>query len=118
VIFGEYILRTASQDEPGRWTRRLVGFVAITSGLIIHGTHLKGGIYLQNVLGAFKLVVLAVVISSGAAAWSGHLPGPRPDNFTHIFKGSTTSASSLSLSLYKVSFTFLLTLFLLKLILS
>jgi hypothetical protein len=118
VIFGEYILRTAYQDEPGRWTRRLVGFVAITSGLIIHGTHLKGGIYVQNILGAFKLVVLAVVIFSGAVAWSGHLPGPRPNNFTDVFNGSTTSASSLSLGLYKVSFTFFVTSFLSGLILS
>jgi hypothetical protein len=103
VIFGEYVLRAAHQDSPGQWTRRLVGFAALTFGFLLHGINLRWGLHAQNFLGVFKIFVLAIIVLSGGLALGGYLPGPRPDNFHHIFEGTTASASSISLSLYKVA---------------
>lgn len=106
IVFGEYILRAANQENPGQWTRRLVGFAGITFAFLLHGTNVRAGLYLQNVLGIFKFVVLLVVIIAGFVALGGHMAVPKPDNFTNAFEGTTASASSFCLSLYNVIWSY------------
>ncbi|KAE9406925.1 high affinity methionine permease [Gymnopus androsaceus JB14] len=109
LVFGEYILKAANL-EPGRWTLRLVGFACITFAFLLHGTAMKWGLWLQNGLGAFKFIVLMVVVCAGFAALSGHVEtgtGEKPRNFDHPFEGTTASASSLCLSLYNVIWSYM-----------
>jgi len=101
IIFGEYILKAASQD-PGRWTLRFVGFGCVTFALIIHGTALKWGLRLQNLLGILKILVLVVVVGTGFVALSGNMEIEKPRNFENIFEGTTRSPSSFCLALYNV----------------
>lgn len=101
LVFGEYILRAANV-EPGRWTLRLVGFACVTFAMVLHGTALKWGLRLQNVLGIFKIIILVFIIITGFVALGGHLRIEKPHNFTNAFEGTTASASSFCLSLYNV----------------
>jgi amino acid transporter len=102
VVCGEYILRAANQDNPGQWTRRLIGFGAITIAFILHGTSVRTGLYVQNILGASKLILLVFVAATGLYALQGPLQVEKPDNFSHIWEGTTASMSSFCLSLYNV----------------
>ncbi|KAF8149114.1 high affinity methionine permease [Crassisporium funariophilum] len=106
LVFGEYILRAANV-EPARWTLRLVGFACISFAFLLHGTALKWGLRLQNVLGIFKIFVLLFVIVTGFVALSGRMKVPKPDNFTNAFEGTTASASSFCLSLYNVIWSYI-----------
>lgn len=107
IVFGEYILRAANQESPGQWTRRLIGFAAITFTFLIHGTRVRWGLWLQNVLGTLKVIILVFVIITGFIALGGHLKVPKPDNFSNAFEGTTASASSFCLSLYNVIWAFI-----------
>ncbi|KAF4571205.1 hypothetical protein EYR36_008534 [Pleurotus pulmonarius] len=104
LVFGEYILRAANV-APGRWTLRLVGFACITFAFLVHGTTLKWGLRLQNVLGSLKIFILVFIIVSGWVALGGHLKVEKPHNFN--FSGTTSSASSFCLSLYNVIWSYI-----------
>ncbi|TXT11271.1 hypothetical protein VHUM_02022 [Vanrija humicola] len=106
IVFGEYILRAANQQNPGQWTRRLVGFACITFVFLLHGTRLRWGLWLQNVLGVFKFIILLIVIIGGFVALGGHLKVEKPNNFAHPWEGTTASASSFCLSLYNVIWSY------------
>ncbi|KAL1410672.1 methionine permease [Vanrija albida] len=106
IVFGEYILRAANQQHPGQWTRRLVGFACITFVFLLHGTRLRWGLWLQNVLGVFKFFILLIVIIGGFIALGGHLKVEKPNNFHNAFEGTTASASSFCLSLYNVIWSY------------
>ena len=101
IVFGEYTLRAFNMD-PTHWQLRLAGFACITFCLLLHGTALKWGLRVQNVLGVFKIIILVVVIITGFLALGGHMKVEKPDNFRNMFNGTTTSASSFCSSLYNV----------------
>ena len=104
-MFGEYILKAANQD-PGRWSLRFAGFGCITFAFIIHGTALKWGLRLQNLLGILKILVLLVVVGTGFVALSGNMKIEKPHNFENIFEGTTRSPSAFCLGLYNVYFIY------------
>jgi amino acid transporter len=106
IVFGEYILRAANQENPGQWTRRLIGFACITFAFLLHGTRVKWGLWLQNVLGTIKIFIVLIIIVAGFVALGGHLKVPKPNNFDHAFAGTTASASSFCLSLYNVIWSY------------
>ena len=101
IIFGEYTLRALNMD-PTHLQLRLMGFACITFSLLLHGTALEWGLRLQNVLGAFKIMILLFVIITGFLALGGHMKVEKPHNFRNPFDGTTASASSLCSSLYNV----------------
>ncbi|KPM35513.1 High-affinity methionine permease [Neonectria ditissima] len=107
VIFGEYILHAANV-EVNRWNQRGVGLACITVAFIIHGTALKWGLRLQNVLGIIKLTIVAIIILGGFIALGGHLKiDEKPDNFTNAFEGTTGSAYGVVTALYNVIWSFI-----------
>lgn len=65
---------------------------AITLVCLIHAFLPKTGIWLSNVLGCFKLILLLLVVCTGFAALNGHIaePAVKPDNFS-TFWGSGTA---------------------------
>jgi phosphatidylinositol 4-kinase len=49
---------------------------------LIHSFAPRWGIWLSNGFGAFKLVLLSLVVCTGFAALAGRTVAPRPDNFS------------------------------------
>lgn len=57
---------------------------------LVHAFTPKLGIWVSNVFGTFKLVVLVVIVLSGFAALGGRLKVPKPHNFS-TFHGPGTA---------------------------
>ncbi|OAA56720.1 high affinity methionine permease [Niveomyces insectorum RCEF 264] len=109
VVFGEYILH-AAQVEVTRWNQRAVGLACITSAFLIHGTALKWGLRLQNLLGSIKLVIVLLIVVAGWAALAGRVKLPedqKPHNFRHAFEGTTGSAYGVVMALYNVIWSYI-----------
>lgn len=106
VVFGEYILH-AAQVDVDRWNQRGVGLACITTAFVIHGTALKWGIRLQNVLGIIKIIIVFIIIIGGFMALGGHLKiDEKPNNFHNAFEGTTGSAYGVVTALYNVIWGF------------
>ena len=56
---------------PSYLNTRLVAFCCLTSIFLIHGTLLPWGVRLQNTLGAFKSIVLALICLTGILCLTG-----------------------------------------------
>ncbi|KAK0649949.1 amino acid permease-domain-containing protein [Cercophora newfieldiana] len=109
VIFGEYILHAANV-EVNRWNQRGIGLACITAAFLIHGTALKWGIRLQNLLGAIKVIIILIIVVAGWVALAGHLKLPedqKPHNFTNAFEGTTGSAYGVVTALYNVIWSYI-----------
>lgn len=105
----EYILH-AAQVEVDRWNQRGVGLACITTAFLIHGTALKWGIRLQNLLGIIKLAVILVIVVAGWVALAGHVKLPeeqKPHNFRDAFDGTTGSAYGVVTALYNVIWSYI-----------
>ncbi|KAF2113803.1 amino acid permease-domain-containing protein [Lophiotrema nucula] len=106
VIFGEYILHAANV-EVTRWNQRGVGLACITAAFLIHGTMLKWGLRLQNLLGVIKLLIILLIVVSGWAALGGALKIDKPHNFDNAFSGTTGSAYGVVTALYNVIWSYI-----------
>jgi amino acid transporter len=115
LVFGEYILKafSSSHEAPSPFVLKLTGFGCLTFTMLLHGCAVNWGLRLQNALGMFKIIVLVIVIGSGAYALVAGLGGeidstngramtPWQKNFEHPFEGSTSSMTSFCLGLYNV----------------
>ena len=89
---------------------RIVAFLCSTFCVIVHGTFLNFGLRLQNVLGAFKVVVLVLVAGSGFLSLLG-VPGfvvgeeyDQPNNYTWqtFWEGSNFGANAFVIGMYNV----------------
>ncbi|KAF8157117.1 APC amino acid permease [Crassisporium funariophilum] len=114
VVFSEYLLHSLS-IEPTWFSTRLVAFSCLTFICLVHGTVLKWGVRLQNALGLFKLVVLALISVSGILCLVG-VKGvqvrdeyEKPNNFKwdKLWEGSGTSANAFVSGLYNVIWSFI-----------
>ncbi|KAF1997698.1 amino acid transporter [Amniculicola lignicola CBS 123094] len=106
VVFGEYILHAANV-EVNRWNQRGVGLACITTAFLIHGTMLKWGLRLQNLLGVIKLLIILLIVVSGWAALGGALKVEKPPNFDNAFEGTTGSAYGVVTALYNVIWSYI-----------
>ena len=61
-------------QTPSSFSARLASLLCITFAFVLHGTHVKWGVRLQNILGAFKLFILIGIAASGLAVLVG-VPG-------------------------------------------
>ncbi|KAL2156535.1 hypothetical protein VTH82DRAFT_1280 [Thermothelomyces myriococcoides] len=95
ISFSSYLLRaiTASDPEPGSWLNRGLAVATITVVCLIHAFAPRLGIWLSNGFGAFKLIMLSLLVCTGFAALAGRTAAPRPDNFS-TFRGEGTSRDS------------------------
>lgn len=64
---------------PSPFSTRLASLCCITFAFLLHGTHVRWGIRLQNILGLFKFFVLVGIATSGLATLFG-LKGFQIDN--------------------------------------
>jgi len=96
--------------EPTWFNTRLVAFSCLTSICLVHGTLLKLGLRLQNTLGVFKLLVLALISLSGILCLAGvkfiqvRDEYEKPNNFTwaKLWEGSGTGPNAFVNGLYNV----------------
>ncbi|KAG7092792.1 hypothetical protein E1B28_009111 [Marasmius oreades] len=105
-VFAGEMLLNAVDVEVGQWNQRGIGLGVVTFALLVHGVTPKFGIYLSNVLGLFKIVVLLFIICTGFAALAGRVPGGAPDNYTNAFAGTRTDANAFVSALYNVIWSF------------
>ncbi|TLD33655.1 hypothetical protein PspLS_00386 [Pyricularia sp. CBS 133598] len=122
ISFASYIFKAALGDtasiENGATSdvrTRSIAFGAITLVCLIHAFLPKTGIWLSNILGCFKLVLLLLVVCAGFAALNGHIANPdlRPDNFS-TFQGQgtimkapdTKAAGSYAIALLQVLYAY------------
>ncbi|CAG9946861.1 unnamed protein product [Clonostachys rosea f. rosea IK726] len=102
IVFGEYIL-LAARVEPTTWNQRGIGLGVVTAAFLIHGTALKWGIRLQNLLGSIKIIILLIIIIA---------PLVRLDKTTDTlsrhkaFEGTTGSAYGIVTSLNNVIWSY------------
>ncbi|KAH7014452.1 amino acid/polyamine transporter I [Microdochium trichocladiopsis] len=108
VVFGEYILHAANVTVD-RWNQRAIGVACLTFCFLLHGTALKWGLRLQNVLGSLKLIIVVIMIIGGWVALGGHVKlDTKPDNFTNAFEGTeNATAYGVVTSLYYVIWSFI-----------
>ncbi|QUC15992.1 uncharacterized protein UV8b_00233 [Ustilaginoidea virens] len=102
VMFGEYILH-AAQVPVTRWNQRGLALACITAAFLIHGTALKWGIRLQNLLGVVKLLIIVLIILSPLV----NLRRVRDnDSFSRPWEGTTGSAYGVVTALFNVIWSY------------
>ncbi|KAJ6612557.1 APC amino acid permease [Mycena sp. CBHHK59/15] len=114
IVFGEYVLN-ALDIPPTRFSSRLVAILVLTFCLLVHGTLLKFGVRLQNILGAFKLVILALISLLGVLSlldvpgFAVRAPYEVPHNFrwANLWAGSGTGVNGFVTALYSVIWSFI-----------
>lgn len=118
ISFSSYMLRAARQDQDpmnGTWLNRGIAVVAISGVCLIHVLFPRQGIWLSNGLGAFKLVLLLLVVCTGFAALAGRTVAPSPRNFSSFHgpgsaiegeETSTTAAAGYALALLQVLYSY------------
>lgn len=83
ISFSSYVMVAADPDAtPDPWVTRGVAITAITGVCLIHAFTPRLGIWLSNGLGAFKLILLSLVVFTGFAALAGRLTVEPPRNFS------------------------------------
>ena len=80
IVVGEYLLN-AAEVEVTQWNSRAIGIGVITFAFIVNGINVKFGLFLGNILGLFKIViVLLITVTGWVAPWRRYpyqwLPGP------------------------------------------
>lgn len=84
---GQYFIR-AGGGETKEWNSKGIGVAILAAALFMHSVIPKWGLIFQNVLGAFKVVILLVIVIAGFVALGGHTKAPRPHNFSNAFEGT------------------------------
>lgn len=80
ISFASYLLRTITGDaKEGEWINRGIAVAAVSGVCLIHAFAPRWGIWLSNGLGAFKLILLALLVCTGFAALAGNTSAPRPN---------------------------------------
>ncbi|KAK4155208.1 phosphatidylinositol 4-kinase [Chaetomidium leptoderma] len=80
INFSNYVLHAATgRPQDGSWLNRGISIAAITVVCLIHAFAPRWGIWLSNGFGAFKLVLLSLLVCTGFAALAGNTAAPRPD---------------------------------------
>ncbi|KAK0645905.1 amino acid permease-domain-containing protein [Cercophora newfieldiana] len=88
ISFSSYMMIASNPDAtPNAWTTRGVAIAAISVVCLIHAFTPRLGIWLSNGLGAFKLVLLSLVVCTGFAALAGRLTVDPPGNFSSFSGG-------------------------------
>ena len=92
---------------------RIVGVFALTAALLLHGTQLKLGLRIQNILGAFILLVMLFIALTGVLVliFPQLIPTGRTDNllWSNLWTDSRFEANAFVTALYNVIWCLLFT---------
>lgn len=114
IAFGQYILEAADFDSVERsewqeqWVQPLVGFACLTFAFLMQAFFPRPALYLSNVLGLFKVVVIVMIIIIGWVGWGGGGGIEQTHNFRNSFdKGLETTGYGVVSSLLNVIWSFI-----------
>ena len=110
IIFGEYIL-FAFGIEPTPFVQRTLAVGLLTLITIIHGCFMKTGIWIQNVLGWAKILVMVFMVFAGlfALTFSSKIdPPPSTDilSWSKLWEGSIWGFGTISTAVFKAMYSF------------
>ncbi|ODV94555.1 hypothetical protein PACTADRAFT_50432 [Pachysolen tannophilus NRRL Y-2460] len=109
VVFGEYILLAAGKDDT-EWASRGIGIACVSFAFLVHGVNVTAGMYLQNLLGVFKVAVIIVISVTGWVALGGGLKTGTYEpthNFSDAFSGSKPTGYGIVTALYNVIWSYI-----------
>ncbi|KAK4199065.1 putative permease [Triangularia verruculosa] len=83
-------------EDERQWLIRGIAVAAITVVCLIHAFAPRWGIWLSNGLGAFKLILLSLLVCTGFAALAGKTASPRPNpsNFSSFHGPDMTTTNT------------------------
>ncbi|CAL9737831.1 high-affinity methionine permease [Monosporozyma servazzii] len=99
---------TAADAEVTKWNQRGIAVAVIFFAFFINAVNVKYGIYLQNVLGIFKIgIVIFISITGWVALGGGLKDGYQSHNFRNAFEGTeNATAYGIVNALYNVIWSF------------
>lgn len=114
IAFGQYILEAADYYTVERtpwqeqWVQPLVGFACLSFAFIMQAFFPRPALYLSNVLGLFKVVVIIMIIIIGWVGWGGGGGIKKTHNFDSSFdKGMNSTGYGVVSSLLNVIWSFI-----------
>lgn len=108
ILFGEAMLN-AGGVAVTQWNSRGIGVGVISFALLVNGLHVKTGLYIANVLGVIKLVIILFITVAGWVALGGGIrkhDWVDPHNFRDAFAGPTPTAFGIVNALYNVIWSY------------
>ncbi|KAI3622873.1 methionine permease [Malassezia furfur] len=103
---GQYFLRAGGVNSDNEWNPKGIGIGILAFTFIMHSCFMKYGLWLQNALGVFKVVILLLIVFAGFAALAGHHKGPNPHNFENAFVGTHNSVYNVSSCIYNAVWSY------------
>lgn len=108
IVVGEYLLNAAGK-EVTQWNSRGIGIAVITFAFLINGLHIKTGLVVANVLGAFKVAIVLVITVTGWVALAGGIKTAnfeKTNNFSNAFEGHAPTGFGIVNALYNVIWSY------------
>lgn len=107
IVLSTYLWRIVGRS-PTPWELKGVAIAAYTVAVLAVIAHNKYSLWAINIIGALKLLLLAVIAISGLVVLGGHVPGIEDAhlNFADGFAGTTSSGYNLSQAMVNISFAF------------
>ncbi|CAI5757129.1 unnamed protein product [Candida verbasci] len=108
IVVGEYILNAAGK-EVTQWNSRGIGLAVITFAFLVNAIHIKTGLFIANVLGFFKIIIVLFITVTGWVALGGGIKNSdfQPTgNFSHAFEGESPSGFGIVNALYNVIWSY------------
>ncbi|SCV01666.1 LAMI_0G12948g1_1 [Lachancea mirantina] len=99
---------TAAKAEVTEWNQRGIGVAVVGFCFLVNSINVKTGLYIQNVLGIFKIVIVIFISVTGWVALGGGLKnGYKTNNFHNSFEGTKdATAYGIVNALYNVIWSF------------
>lgn len=107
ITSASYLLKAAGAEST-TWNLRGLSIAAMAFAVGIHTVAPRIGRWLQDILSAVKLFILAFIVCTGFAAFGGHLRIPRTGNLdvATSFKGTSNSGYNIGTALMDAIFSF------------
>lgn len=108
IVVGEYLLN-AAEVEVTQWNSRAIGIGVITFAFLVNAVNVKFGLFLGNLLGLFKIVIVLLISVTGWVALGGGIKTDgfkSPDNFSNAFEGESPSGFGIVNALYNVIWSY------------
>ncbi|KAH8911738.1 high affinity methionine permease [Coniochaeta sp. PMI_546] len=103
IVFASNIV-VASGRNPGEWEERGIAIAVIVFVTCVHTFMPKAGVWLMNVIGSIKVIILLYIVITGWVVLGGgvkSVPDPHA-SFRNSFAGSATSGNLYASALFKV----------------
>ncbi|PVH22311.1 hypothetical protein CXQ85_005339 [Candidozyma haemuli] len=108
IVTGEFLLNAAG-TEVTQWNSRAIGIGVITFAFLVNGLNVKAGLFLANILGVFKVVIILFISITGWVALGGGIKNDEfqdPKNFDDAFSGTTPTGFGIVNALYNIIWSY------------